>query len=234
MNALTALLLMKDLPIKAVGVYISLLQCAEPSGAIRESRKSCRNQYKRLTGKRITASKFDDIIDLLVERELMPSKESLYSLSFLSSPSNERSLDDIVERIEKDMSEVKPDGDNFPEQRRICGALIAVKALEVAVKRKRKTLEDPETGEAVLNEDGTVQKYWKRVWDYGFMRKLQSDYGVESMITTIFEMHHYDRWSELRQNSFQKTRKHMRKYFIGAVSGDKDIKSDDERAELIY
>lgn len=234
MNALTALLLMKDLPIKAVGVYVALLQCAEPNGAIRESKKSCRNQYKRITGKRITAGKFDDIVDLLVDRGLMPNSESLHSLAFLSSSQNDRSLDDIIDRIEEDMSSVKPDGDNFPEQRRLCGALIAVKALELAVKRKRKTLEDPETGEAVLDEDGTVQKYWKRVWDYGFMRKLQSDYGVETMIKTAFEMYQYDRWQGLKQDSFQKTRKHMRKYFIGALSGEKDIKSDDERAELIY
>lgn len=232
MNAFSALLLMSNLPPKAIAVYVVLLQSASPRGSIEESKDSLRQQYKHLTGKRITKRKFKEYREELKERGLVPSDDAVYPM-LETKPTNHDDIEDIIDRLERSVEDVRPDPSEFPDHQRICAALIACEALTTAVTRTRKVLKDPETDEAVI-DGGEVQKYWKKEWDYGFVEKQLSEHGVEKIVSSVFEIYNQDKWDELRVDDFKERRRRMQGYLIGVLNGEQDVKESTDRPNLEY
>lgn len=232
MNAFSAFLLISDVPPESIAVYVVLLQSADPNGAINESQDTLRDQYKNVTGKGITTRKFEEYHEILQEKGIVPSDETVYPM-VETKPTNREDIEDIVERLEKSVEDVKPDPRDFPDHERICAALTACEALTVGITRTRKPVIDPETEDPVI-DGGEVQKFWKKKWDYSFVEgKLVSSYGAEKVIDAIFQMHIYDQWEQLRHEKFEERRRSMRSYLISVLDGEQDVQ-EDSRPELTY
>lgn len=229
MTAFTALLAIKEVSQQTLCVYVSLLQSAGPTGAIEEKPSVIRRHHNKLFSTRIDEDTVKEEIDTLVEKGIIPSRGATYP--FASSGGSSPNIDKMIEKLESDMSEVRPDTENFPDDTRIFAALKMANALEIATTEKkiRVTVDD----EAVV-ADGEQKKRVNKEWDYGLVGKLKSKYGTEDIIDTICEIHLHGGFDQFEGHSFQKRREQYRKYLIGALEGDTDPSKESEEVAMIY
>ncbi len=231
MTAWTSLLTFQDIDLETLAVYVALMQSAAPSGALREGHDTIRKMYYRLYGKQIREDAYEEALDTLIEKGAMPSREALYPLS--PPQKSKKRVENIVEKLEQDISGVHPDFESydFPEQERIFSALKVAKALEVAVKEKRKQLS---TDQGAVVDAGHQVRYWAKTWDYGFIGKLKGTYGAETVIGTVLDIYRHDGFEKLRQGDWKKRRRVYRKYLIAALKGEVDPASDANQRTAVY
>jgi hypothetical protein len=228
MTAWTALLSLYDIDLETIGVYVAMVQCAAPSGAIRDDEDELRRHYYRVFGKRLTTDRLRERQDELMGREAIPSREATYPLA--NPGEKDERIDQIVEQLKSDVSGVHPDFDEFPDDERIFGAFKAAKVMEIAAKESRETLS---VGDSAIVNAGHQVRYWVKEWDYGFVGKLKAQHGTESIIDTVAEIRMHRGFEPFRKGTWKQRRKKFRQYLLGALSGDVDPKTETD-ATVVY
>lgn len=231
MTAWTSILTFQDIDIQTLAVYVALMQSAAPSGALREDHGTIRKMYYRLYGKQIREDAYEEALDALIEKGAMPSREALYPLS--PPQKSKKRVENIAEKLEQDISGVKPDFESydFPKEERIFSALKVAKALEIAVKEKRKQLS---TDQGAVVDAGHQVRYWAKTWDYGFIGKLKGKYGAERVIDSVLEIYQHGGFERLRKGGWKKRRQTYRKYLIAALDGEVDPASKESGRTAVY
>jgi len=229
MTAFTAILSLKEVSQRTLCVYISLLQAAAPSGAIKEKVDVIRRHHNKLFNTRISSDDVKEEIDTLVEKGVMPSRGATYP--FASSNGSSKNIDKLIEKLESDVSDVRPDTDNFPDQTRIFAALKMANAIEIATKEKKVRVT---VGDEAVVANGEQKKRVQKVWDYGFIGKLDNKYGTEKVVDTICEIHLHNGFEQFDDYDFKYRRQKYREYLFGALEGDAAPAEDTHEQTIVY
>lgn len=232
MTAFTALLSIKEVSKRTLCVYVTLLQSAGPSGAIDDKVDVLVRHYNKLfENTRITQEKLKNDIDTLFEKGIIPSRGAVYPFAS-NSVGHSKNIDEIIEVLEEDMSDVRPDPTRFPDESRIFSALKMANALEIAAKTEKVRMTHDDHALVV---NGELKKRQRRVWDYGLVGKMKGKYGADEVIDAICEIHLDSGFDEFDKFGFEKRRRHKRKWLFGYLEGNHgSSKESTSETEMIY
>lgn len=229
MTAFTSLLSLKEISQDTLCIYISILQASKPSGAIHEDPETIKKHYNKTFSKRKSTDEIKRAIDQLVEKGVMPSRQTVYP--FASQNGHSKNVDEILEKLEQDMSDVRPVAADFPDQTRIFAALKMANVLEIAVTEKTVRVTGDDEALVVNSDQKTIDK---KEWDYSLIGKMKNAYGTETIIDTICEIHLHNGFDQFDKYDFIYRREKCREYLFGALEGENQPAQDSKESVLTY
>lgn len=189
MTLLESILMAPDeLSLEEIGAFWVMVQNANSSGAMQVSEDELRADYRKTFSKRPSREAFGEMLETLVEKGLVPSREAIYPpprQEGMSDDQRER-LARAIDSLENSVHKVRP----HPERKdhmRVFGALTAGNLLTGVATRESHAERDPETGLFVVAEGAKVVRK-ENMWDYGLVGKWIHQYGVDHVTQTICRM----------------------------------------------